>query len=118
MRFEFLILFVTASVTAFGQSTNAAAGGDISTTLADALRSFESVLVAVLSLTTALASIYARIKASQARVLPVLIRAVEEYGCDKLKKQIYEKADASGVEKTLNKMVESETQSITRNGVQ
>lgn len=116
VRFAILILFGLVSATAFGQSTNAPA--DISTTLAGALQTLETILASIFALTTALASIYARMKASQARVLPVLIRAVEEYGCDKLKKQIYEKADASGVEKTLNKMVESETQSITRSGVQ
>lgn len=103
-------------VVACGQSTNAPV--DISTTLAGVIQSVESVLIAVLSLSTVLAGIYARIKASHARVLPVLIRAVEEYGCDKLKKRIYEKAKMNGVEETLNKMVEFETQHITRDGVQ
>ena len=136
MRFTILLFFTLTSATVFGQSSNATAGGTNSTsaevlslsTMAAAadiplgvpesvstiVKSIEAIAAALFALSTVILGLYARFQTLRARTVQPMIQAVEEYGCDKLKDQIHAKAEAAGVEKTLKKLVESETQFIKK----
>ena len=74
----------------------------------------QNILLGLGAVVTALLGIWAKIKAKQAAVVPVLIRAIEHYGTDSLKDTIQLKAEAAGVEKVLSKLVESNTEIITK----
>ena len=91
-----------------------AAAADVPESVSTIVKSIEAIAAALFALSTVILGLYARFQTLRARTVQPMIQAVEEYGCEKLKGQIHAKAEAAGVEKTLNKLVESETQFIKK----
>ena len=81
------------------------------------LEQLQDLLTAILGGVTLILGIIAKIKMNQARTLPALIRAVEEFQSQELKAKIKSNAEIAGVEKTLSRLVESETQMIKKGSV-
>lgn len=77
------------------------------------LTTFQNILAGVATAVAAILAVIAKIKTTQASVVPTLIRQIEEHDSDELKAAIKADAIDKGVEGALNKAVREQTTSST-----